>query len=798
MLIASWARLVAWLGLDELDESRFGEGPARTLRAERMSAVIGQTTVDSLTNGVNGFLLVLAFWNLAPPATLLSWYGALLVLGVGLPIVRGTVRPGGPSGSARSPGRLARRVGLVALVWGAAPILFLELATGVSLALLLTLMVGVMAAGAYVMMSVPVAALTWVAITAVCNVGALALAGPAYWTLALLFVLFTRVLALNIIRHAVTATRRFGDRMALLEQRDLTDLLLADFENASSEWFWQTNADGRLIRVPAPLLGVLGWTDEDARSDTAMRLFRRRLPDATMDYARLAKVLLARQPFHDIEMCIPDARTGAERWFTVRGKAMHDGEGRFLGYRGIVTEVTETRRAQERVRYLATHDTLTGLANRATLAEHLHRWIEEEREFALLGLDLDRFKAVNDTLGHPAGDALLRLVARRLEAVVEGADALVARVSGDEFFVALAASPGRSLLVDAEAVAREVVRSLAQPFGLDAGSATIGSSVGVALHPAHASSADGLMGRTDLALYAAKTGGRGRHRVYDPEMDRAARLRRELEHDLEGALDRGEFALVFQPIVAIGGAARPGCRGMEAFIRWSHPERGDIAPATFLPIAEDIGAGPRLGQWVLESAAREAAGWHEDLPITVNVSPSQLVAEGFVDGVMAILRSSGLAPARLELDVPETALDRDRVGVLKTIDRLRAAGVRVTLDELGAAEGTLNAICGLAFDRIKISSSLVAALDGDDPVAERRARLMIGTLADLAMRLGVEATGEGVERASQLDALRGLGCSAGQGYLFARPLPPEGAALLAGGRIAERGAVELSYDAISA
>ena len=600
----------------------------------------------------------------------------------------------------------------------------------------------------------------------------------------------------NVVYQALAVTQHFAESQALAEQREVTQLLLADYENASNEWRWQTDAEGVLTRLPRPLLAILGWSEDHARSGPLFDLLHEAGADAGGQLSRMRDVIAARGSFHDIDLQLRDIDSGRRRWVTVRGAPVTGPDGEHGGYRGIATEVTETRLAEERVRYLAEYDALTGLPNRASLNERLAVLIAGGRPFALLALDLDRFKAVNDTLGHPAGDALLREVADRLRALDGPRGMVAARAAGDEFFVIVPSEDAGAgddagagmdeddaLQLVAERVAAGIVASLGRPFELEAGLASIGSSVGVALLPRDATGRDELLSRADLALYAAKAAGRGRHRTYCPTMDKDARERRELEDELGQALAAGQLGIVFQPIVALEADGRRHCRGMEAFIRWSHPTRGQVPPARFLPIAEANGSIVPIGEWVIDRACREAASWRDPLIVTVNVSPRQLVAEGFVDAVLAALDAAGLPAPRLELDVPESALSEDRAGrALGAIALLRGAGVRVTLDELGSREGTLSAICALAFDRIKISPSLVAALDDGDGTTGARARLMIGTLVDLATRLGVDATGEGIERASQVETLRALGCSAGQGFLFARPLPPEGAASLAGGR----------------
>jgi diguanylate cyclase (GGDEF)-like protein len=427
-------------------------------------------------------------------------------------------------------------------------------------------------------------------------------------------------------------------------------------------------------------------------------------------------------------------------------------------------DVTEQREAEARIAHLARHDALTGLANRNVLRETLTRQlalVDRGQELAVLCLDLDRFKPVNDTFGHAAGDTLLRGVAERLRSCVRAGD-LVARLGGDEFAVVQcgAPQPGSST-----ALARRVIQALSQPFQLQQQQAHIGCSVGVAVAPYDGREAEDLLRAADLALYRAKDEGRGTVRYFEPEMDAEARTRRALEADLRQALERRQFVLVFQPQVDLASGL---VGGMEALLRWQHPERGLVSPAEFIPLAEDTGLIVPLGAWVLEQACRAALAWPASVRVAVNVSARQFRAGALLQQVALALEASGLPPARLEVEITESVMLHETEHTLDTLRQLRASGVRVALDDFGTGYSSLGYLRRFDFDRIKIDRSFVRDLETDAGSLG-----IVRAVAAIARSLGIATTVEGVETAGQLRAVRQEGCTEVQGYLFSRPVAPE-------------------------
>lgn len=423
---------------------------------------------------------------------------------------------------------------------------------------------------------------------------------------------------------------------------------------------------------------------------------------------------------------------------------------------------------------LARQEPLTGLCNRVGLRDRLDAALagadRTGAPLAVLMLDLDRFKAVNDTLGHPVGDALLRKVAERLRKATRSGD-VVARLGGDEFAILqVSALPGAEQPQASEALARRLVDLVGRTYVVDGHMLNVGVSVGVALAPADGRDADALLKHADLALYRAKAEGRGTYRFFEPAMNAQMQARRSLEIDLRRALALKQFDLAFQPQIQLETGQ---VTGFEALLRWNHPERGPISPAQFIPLAEEIGLIVGIGEWALRAACREAASWAQPASIAVNLSPVQFRGGKLVETVMNVLAQTGLDPARLELEITEGALLENTDSVLDVLNGLRALGVKISMDDFGTGYSSLSYLQKFPFDKIKIDQSFVRGMEGN---AECGA--IVRAIARLGASLGMRTTAEGVETASQLDAIRAEGCTEVQGYLTGRPMPAAQAAAL--------------------
>lgn len=462
----------------------------------------------------------------------------------------------------------------------------------------------------------------------------------------------------------------------------------------------------------------------------------------------------------EFRTCWPD---GTVRWLSLHGKVEFDADGTPLRTTGVTQDITKRKSAEAQVAYMALHDALTDLPNRVALRERLKaalaRGRREGTACAVFCLDLDRFKEINDTHGHPAGDALLQAVAARLRAIARDADT-IARLDGDEFAVL---QVGANQPADAMAFAERLLADLCRPYDVGGHQLPGCVSMGVAIALGDGDDADCLLRRADLALNGAKADGGGRFRFFEPEMQARALARHDLETGLRRALARGEFELVYQPLVNLAAGR---ISGFEALLRWRHPERGFVPPGEFVPLAEEVGLIVPLGEWVIAQACADAARWPADLKVAVNLSPMQFADPGLVDAVARALDAAGLAPGRLELEITETVLLRYSDETLATLHRLRRRGIGISMDDFGAGYSSLSYLCKFPFDKVKIDQSFVRDLGHRSGGAA-----IVHAVTGLCCSLGIATTAEGIETPEQLQRVAAEGCTEGQGFFFSPPRP---------------------------
>ncbi len=536
--------------------------------------------------------------------------------------------------------------------------------------------------------------------------------------------------------------------------------MVAEFEGQGTGWFWEADRYGRLTYLSATV------AEELARAGLAP--LGRLLTDTfRMDGAApgtertLAFHLSSRTSFTDYPVCAACDQAD-ERWWSISGRPMLDADGRFTGFIGSGADLTEKRRSDAEITRLAMFDGLTGLANRQRMRLSLDKTLAQPagafRPVALFLLDLDRFKAVNDTLGHQAGDALLRQVAQRLLRGV-GDAGLVGRLGGDEFQVLL---PGIDHREQLGILARDLIKAISQPYFISGASISIGGSIGIALARTPGDDAEMLIRHADLALYAAKGDGRGVHRFYADEMLIGAQSRKQLEDDLRHAIAAGAFHLTYQPVVTTADAR---IVGYEALVRWDHPTRGAVPPSEFIPVAEDCGLIGAIGEWVLRTACLEAARWPRGVRVAVNVSPIQFADPQLPALVTSALAQSRLPPDRLELEITEGVFLDETQSSDAMFRALKTIGVRLVLDDFGTGYSSLSYLRSAPFDKIKIDQSFVkgAAQPGNRNAA------IIKAIVTLAETLDMETTAEGVEVEDEIDLVRRLGCSHIQGYIYGKP-----------------------------
>jgi diguanylate cyclase (GGDEF)-like protein/PAS domain S-box-containing protein len=552
-----------------------------------------------------------------------------------------------------------------------------------------------------------------------------------------------------VLRHAREATNAI----------EASEARFRDVADASSDWIWEVDAALHLTFISERYALVTGRPPEVHLGMPLADLFH---AGESPDRWRQHLENLARwQPFRNVLSLCEDAN-GIHRTVRLAGKPILDPAGKEVGYRGTATDITAEIDADRRAQYLALHDPLTDLPNRELLNERLEQAIAAASRrgdmAALLLLDLDRFKDINDTLGHPAGDLLLKEVAARLSACVREVDT-VARIGGDEFAIVQVGIKDAS---EAQLLSRRLLELFQTPLELDGHDSLVTVSIGIALIPTDASIPAKLLQNADIALYRAKEEGRNASRFFEPEMDARLQRRKAVERDLRLALSRDELELFYQPKISL---LNDELAGVEALVRWRHPERGLVPPGEFISIAEETGLILQLGEWVLRSAARQATLW-PGLQMSVNISPAQFRQPDLVQVVRHALRQSGLAPHRLELEVTESVLIQQPDAAAKLLSDLKALGVRVAMDDFGTGYSSLSYLQRFHFDKIKVDRSFIGAI-GTEPTAAAIIRAVI----NLASSLGMLTCAEGVETNEQLQVLRCEGCSEVQGYLFGKPMP---------------------------
>ena len=467
---------------------------------------------------------------------------------------------------------------------------------------------------------------------------------------------------------------------------------------------------------------------------------------------------------------------GERRYWSLSAAPRRDDRGALTGFWGVGTDTTERHRSAEKIDHMARFDALTGLCNRASvidkLGEALRDGHHEGRRAALMLIDLDRFKQVNDTLGHPVGDKLLIAVAGRLSGLVRHGD-VCGRLGGDEFAVVIKDASDRDRV---ELLAERIVATLSAPYEIEDHRLHI---VGSATSPRDGRAVETLLRNADLALYRAKDDGRGVHRRYEPQLHADAEQRRSIELALREALERGELRLVYQPIVE---ANHGRLAGFEALLRWDHPELGTVSPETFIPIAEEARLIGRIGDWVMHTACRDAATWPDGVRVAVNMAAAQLRDPQLAATIVSALSHSALPPDRLELEITEEVFVKDGDAMAEVVDRILSVGVRIALDDFGTGRSSLGYLRKGRFSTVKIDRSFVRGAAGN--AAESVA--IVRAIVAMADSLGMTTIAEGAETRGEYDRMRGLGCRQIQGWLVGQPLDREAAARLAAESAADR------------
>jgi len=700
-------------------------------------------------------------------AVLLPWFAA--ILGIIALVGLGTWRKSAPRSPWNDPDVLGAL--LLGIGWAVAMALFSGPAADLYSFTLLTIGGALLLLAIALLGAAPIGGLGFILVVGAAATAAMAADGR--FALATVIVLFTLAATATFASSARMLLDKITAEQALTGKEEVISLLLREFEDSGADWLWRTDVGKCLVDVSPRVARLFGLPRAQIEGKPLLALLAGEAWDGDGDVApgirMLAEKLRLRESFRDL--VVPVTVEGERRWWSLSAAPRRDERGAMVGFWGVGTDATERHRSAERIDRMARFDALTGLANRAHVIEKLAAALREGhhggRRSTLMLIDLDRFKQVNDTLGHPVGDKLLIEVSNRLSALLSHGD-VCGRLGGDEFAVVVTDATDRDRV---DLLATRIVETLSAPFSIDDHELHIGGSVGSATAPRDGRAVETLLRNADLALYRAKDDGRGVHRRYEPQLHAQAEQRRRIEVALRDALERGELSLVYQPIVEAAGGK---LAGFEAFLRWTHPELGNVSPEVFIPVAEDARLIGRIGDWVMHSACRDAATWPEHIRVSVNMAQAQLRDPQLPATIVSALSHSGLSPNRLELEIAEEVFVRDG-GITDIVDRIMSLGVRIALDDFGTGRSSLGYLRKGRFSTIKIDRSFVRGATGN--AAESIA--IVRAIVAMADSLGMTTIAEGAETRSEYDRMRGLGCSQVQGWLIGQPVDPKGAAELA-------------------
>ena len=716
-----------------------------------------------LMHGLATMLVLLISFAKVSIIALLAWPVALAVAIGFLMRVNGEVNDALRKGMTRQLfWRHAGAVSGVAMVW-CVPILFFGAFGDIEMKLANWTVLAMLVAGSsatYVM--IPMTSIVFSAVTGVASILAFLLAGRPEF--AILVAMFVAVTTIGAVANSRTHLAARIAEASIAEKSEVVSLLLREFEENEADWLWQVDVN-RLVRSISPRFAyALGVDGKKAEGHPLIQLLAGKSWQSghfVPSLHDLAERMKRRESFSNliVQVSLPSG----ERWWELSGTPIIDERGSFTGYRGVGSDVTEQRESDEKIAYLARFDTLTGLPNRRMLTEALGealRYADQWRaRCAFMMIDLDRFKSINDSLGHQVGDRLLEQVALRLKSIMSENE-MCGRLGGDEFAVVIRDASDRNVV---QGVANEIIQRLSLPYQVDHHTLYVGASVGSAIGPRDGQTVEALMRNADLALYRAKDDGGGVHHNFEPSLYADAEERRQLEFSLRKALERNEFELHFQPVVDTNSEHLVS---FEALLRWNSKDHGMVSPAKFIPLAEDTRLIVPIGQWVLVTACREAMKWPSRICVGVNVSVEQLLEPGFADQVARALHETGLPPQRLEVEVTESIFLRDATTAKATLQKIIDLGCRTALDDFGTGYSSLGYLREVRFSTIKVDRSFVQGASSGN--AESLA--IIRAVVALSDSLELTTTAEGVETVEEAKMIRELGCTKIQGYYYGRPM----------------------------
>jgi len=736
---------------------------SRAVRQAQLDALVRLVPATVAVQVLTAAVLVVGLRDSVDSFQLGLWFGGALLLCFmrGVRAVRLRLDPDYAERHPAKLGAICTIIGVLAALWLVPPLFWFDAAQPMERIFMCVTMAALVSAGSVTLVTVPQAAIIYIGVLTI-GCATLALKFDSRAMFGLTFV-YTGVLAINVLSSARQFIAHARDRIELREQGEIIKLL-REFEASGSGGLWELDSRLCFVKMSPELLASIGMTEQQVVGRHCHTLLdpQGRIAAMSTGMRNLFNDLKEGIPFRDRAIPSMDRK----RWWSLSGKPILDERGLLVGWRGVASDITEARLSGDDSVRAARTDPLTGLANRLLVRELLEEAVMRQWEgqgaCALLLVDLDRFKLVNDTLGHAIGDQLLVEVGRRLQGAV-GQGGRVGRIGGDEFAIVWTGPSDRGHLA---AVSDHIVAELSKSVSIGAATLHVGATTGIAVCPADGTREEQLMRSADLALYRAKEAGRGGHAFFESYMFDEAEDNRLLEQDVREALNGDGLTLAYQLIIdSVSG--EPVAR--EALLRWRHPKRGDIPPDQFIPIIEDAGLIHQIGDWVIREACAEAARWPGEMRVAVNISAAQLTGAGLAKTVLGALAATRLEPSRLELEVTESVFLGDDAATLASLERLRSLGVRLVLDDFGKGYSSFGYLSRAKFAKIKIDQAFVrgAAEGATDCVA------IVHAILALARGLGVETTAEGVETEVQASVMRRLGCTQLQGFHFGRPVPAD-------------------------
>jgi diguanylate cyclase (GGDEF)-like protein len=733
----------------------------RNIQARSMR---NRTTLRVALNLVFAVVAVSLYRNIAPVWASITWVAAFSGFHVYSFHKFGAVWGWGRQQLAKSEFReIDYHSAMTGAVWGSSFYLLGSNGGLMEMIGLWSIVLALMVYASLLLPTAPMAATVFIGITSLCSAAGFIYQGAYYLAIAATGI---GTLLVTACLRSARAQILFEVASTILQEKSETvSLLLREFEDSGADWLWQTDTSRCATHVSPRFAYALGEEARTIEGQPLLKLIagdaweKGQYPAALHD---LAERLKRRESFSNL--IVPVTIKSITRWWELSASPRNGEDGSFLGFRGVGSDVTEQRESADKISHLARFDTLTGLPNRLQLNETLGEALTDadkwRRRCGFLMIDLDRFKAVNDTLGHPVGDRLLAQVARRLQLIMSDNE-LCGRLGGDEFAVVIKDATDSKYIMT---LSRRIIESLSRPYEVDQNTLFIGASIGSALGPADGRTVELLMRSADLALYRSKDQGGNTHHSYQHKLHANAEEKRLMEFELRKALERNQLHVEYQPVV--NSDSEHMLVGFEALLRWNNPKFGSVSPAKFIPVAEDARLIVPIGDFILRQACKDAMKWPESTRVAVNISVDQLTSASFVETVISSLHDSGLPAWRLELEVTESIFLRDGGLAVQVLDRLRGLGIKLSLDDFGTGYSSLGYLRNVRFDTIKIDRSFVqgAAKNKAESLA------IIRAVVALADSLNIATTAEGVETESELAMIQQLGCHKIQGYYFGRPM----------------------------